>query len=695
MKSNKSLFALIVVAALFSLFCGLETAAQKSVKPDTPSKSNSESVGAPGCSLVPPFYTVDSIDELYSTVNLPGYQAEPWPIFIFPGNYLLSVNDTVGNPRPNGGRLEFQPNMALCGTTGNRAAVVIDAANLPATSYSGELPNSGIIRLGNGDNTIEWLTVKNAVAGVGIIVHRSSPGTSRIRIAHVASTGSNRGADIRNAAGFQPGFHIEADVVDSDFHNNRTATAQGMRIINTNGVGGNSITVDLSGNRFFDNQQGLIVENIGSTTNGVVTVTSNGDRFYNNGGGAFIGGALGPTNNSTSNFTAIGSVFENNNGVTDFFRGGLNVAGGATFQTPNGGSNNFANVLLRNCVFSNNQVADLAAYGAASLPTTIGISGTNNRAFVRLFNTPVPNLVSANTSPVLTQVNNSVGILRSAPFDFDWDGKADLSIYRFDWPTYQWWILNSRSSSVTFNQLGEEDNPPVPADYDGDGQTDTAVVDIWGSFPAARWWIRNSSTSTYTFPLWGGIPDHFVPADYDGDGKADLAIWRPSNGTWWIKQSSNGVERVQAWGTNGDRPVPADFDGDGKADLTVFRPSNGTWWTINSLSGTVSINQFGVATDKLIPADYTGDGRADIAVWRPSDGGWWVLDSTTGAASVQQWGIATDIPAPADYDGDGKTDFGIFRPSGGDWWILNASGSYSVTHWGTNGDIPTPSAFVR
>jgi hypothetical protein len=628
-------------------------------------------------------------------VNLADYQTNPWPIIVFPGNYVLSANDTAGNPRPNGGRLELQPNMALCGTPGDRAAATIDASNLPASSYSGAVPNTGAIRMGNGDNAIEWLMVKKAVAGgAQIIVHRSSPGISRVRIAHVDSSGGHRGIDIRNVAAFQSGFNIEAEIVDNDLHSNRISTATGLRIINLQGSSTSVIKAKLRGNRLYDNQQGLIVENLGGTTFGTSSVSSNGDRFYENGGGATIGAGFGAANNNSVHFTAVNSVFENNNGVTNFVRGGLNVAGALNFGAPTVGANNVANVVLRNCHFSNNQVADLGAFGAVAVPVSAGLTATNNGAIVSLYNTQVPNLVTANSDPPFPEGRNFVSIRRSAPFDYDADGRSDVSVYRPEWSNYQWWISNSSTSSVNYRVWGEEDAPIVPADYDGDGKTDIAIVDIWGNFPgAARWWIHNSLAPD-SFPLWGRTGDLFMPADYDGDGKADLAAWS-SDGSWYIKQSSNGKEIVLDWGVTGDKPVPADYDGDGKTDLSIFRPSDGTWWTLNSNTGAVTIVQFGIATDKIAPADYTGDGRADIAVWRPSDGTWWVLDSTTGAATVRQWGLESDFPSPADYDGDGTSDFGIFRPSSGDWWILGATGSHSVTHWGSDGDLPTPSAYIN
>jgi hypothetical protein len=370
-----------------------------------------ESLNAPACDSSGTTYEVNDIDGLYAAVNLSDYQANPWPIFVRPGTYVLSANDPAGNPRANRGRLELQPGMALCGTVGDRTAAVIDASGLPASSYGGAVPNTGAIRLGNGDNSLEWLTVRNAIAGgAGIIVHLNGSGVTNVRIAHVASTGSQRGVDIRNLGSSPDGNIINADLMDNDLHGNRISTAQGMRIINTQGSSTSAVNVKLRRNRFYDNAQGLVVENLGGTTLGKIIVNSNHDRFYENGGGAFIGAAFGPANNNTVMFTAVDSVFENNNGPTNLARGGLTVAGAANVNAPASGSNNTAEVVLRNCSFANNQVADLAAYGAASIPSTLGLSATNNSAIVSLYNTQVPNLVSANSNPAFPEGMNFVTI---------------------------------------------------------------------------------------------------------------------------------------------------------------------------------------------------------------------------------------------------------------------------------------------
>lgn len=277
----------------------------------------------------------------------------------------------------------------------------------------------------------------------------------------------------------------------------------------------------------------------------------------------------------------------------------------------------------------------------------------------------------------------------ATPFDYDGDGKADLSVFR---PSVgSWYISNSSNNTFTATQFGANGDLIAPADFDGDGKTDISVFR-----PSDGSWYRiNSSNNTFSPAQFGTNGDLPAPGDFDGDGKADLTVFRPSTGSWFRVNSSNNQFVAAQFGANGDKPLVADFDGDGKSDLAVYRPSDGGWYRINSATDTFSPARFGTAEDKPVPADYDGDGKADLAVYRPSAGDWYIIYSSTSSFSATHFGISEDKPSPGDFDGDGKADLVVWRPSNGTWYLLRTTAGFTGIQFGANGDIPTPNAFVR
>ncbi|HSK72208.1 MAG TPA: SBBP repeat-containing protein, partial [Pyrinomonadaceae bacterium] len=171
----------------------------------------------------------------------------------------------------------------------------------------------------------------------------------------------------------------------------------------------------------------------------------------------------------------------------------------------------------------------------------------------------------------VTKINLQSQSTRKPAFDFDGDGRSDISVFRPE--TGVWYVLQSQFNNASIVHYGRFGDKLAPADFDGDGKTDFAV------FRNGLWFVQHGFNET--FEVRFGLPgDKPVPGDFDGDGRDDIAVFRPSNGTWYWLQSSDGGFRAAQFGLNGDIPVIADFDGDRKTDLSVFR--RGVWYWLRS-----------------------------------------------------------------------------------------------------------------
>lgn len=279
-----------------------------------------------------------------------------------------------------------------------------------------------------------------------------------------------------------------------------------------------------------------------------------------------------------------------------------------------------------------------------------------------------------------------------APFDFDGDGKTDLSVFHpSDSPGAP--DFSIRSSSIGATQTvswGSVGDRAANADFDGDGKTDLAVFRP----SEGNWYVLRSSDQAVIALHFGLAEDRAIPADFDGDGKADITVFRPSEGNWYSLRSSNGQFFAVHFGLSGDAPVQADYDGDGKADIAVFRPSEGNWYVLRSSDGQFTGQHFGLTGDRPVAGDYDGDGKADFTVFRPSDRNWYLLQSSQGFTAVN-FGLGSDLPLQADFDGDGLRDIAVFRPSENNWYYLRSSdGGFASGNFGSAGDTPVPSIYV-
>jgi uncharacterized delta-60 repeat protein len=282
---------------------------------------------------------------------------------------------------------------------------------------------------------------------------------------------------------------------------------------------------------------------------------------------------------------------------------------------------------------------------------------------------------------------NDLSVMPRTLFDYDGDGKADVSVFRPS--TNRWYEYLSSNASIPEQTFGLSGDVITPADYDGDGKTDIGIFRP----STGDWWYQSSLNNAQISVHWGTAGDITVPSRFDGDEKADFIVFRPSESIWY-RLGSAGQISIQRFGLAGDKPLSGDFDGDGKGDIAIFRPSTGDWWWQSSLDGVQRATHWGISTDIPAPADYDGDGKTDFAVYRPETGVWYIFNSGDFSFTIIQFGLSEDKPTPADYDGDGKADIAVFRPSTGVWYMMRSKQGFMAMQFGLTSDIPTPNAFV-
>lgn len=324
-----------------------------------------------------PSVVVSDVESLYEQVNTTANAGAT--IILAPNTYFLSAIGPSG-PRPNGGRLELQEGMSLKGSSNNSEDTVIDAAGLPIGSY--QTPAlTGAIRIGRGVNSIESITVRNAVNGSAAIeTDLNLNGWASIRILNVTATGNARGLDIRNIGPAAVGRVVDADIRDSRFIGNTLGNGQGIRLLNVANEG--VIIARLKKNFSSGNRVGMLAAN-NSASSASISVELSSDEFDGNGAGMIILGGLStgplPSNGNTVTLFGHASSFSDNTSPIAGDGGGLVILGGDSTQLANQTSNNVVDVRLRGCKLENNQMMDLGAFAARYQLSATAVAGTNNR----------------------------------------------------------------------------------------------------------------------------------------------------------------------------------------------------------------------------------------------------------------------------------------------------------------------------
>ena len=269
---------------------------------------------------------------------------------------------------------------------------------------------------------------------------------------------------------------------------------------------------------------------------------------------------------------------------------------------------------------------------------------------------------------------------KKAPFDFDGDGRTDIST--FDPSTGTWEYRLSSNAIRKGSSFGTSGDIQVAGDYTGDGVTDIAVFRP----TTGEWFVLRSDNGgfySFNFGRQGDIPvTGFVSGQIERP-----TIFRPETGEWFVSDS-NGNVTITRFGTAGDIPIAQDYDGDGESEISVFRPSTGVWWVLGNNGFFAS--KFGQEGDFPVPGDFTGDGRADITVWRPSEGNWYSYDLDLNEVRVAKFGTLGDVPLNGDFDGDGQSDYAVYRESERNWYILGSNTGFQAHHFVSGNGQPIP-----
>ena len=247
----------------------------------------------------------------------------------------------------------------------------------------------------------------------------------------------------------------------------------------------------------------------------------------------------------------------------------------------------------------------------------------------------------------------------------------------------QWIVDTNRDGSTDLRKdYGLASDRPIPADYNGDGVDDLALLRVNGS--GWQWIIDTNRDGTTDIRVdYGSATDIPVVGDYNGDGKADFAFVRAVGAGWqWIIDTNrNGTTDMRVdYGKYTDRLVPADYNNDGKTDFGLLRLDGSGWqWIIDTnRDGVTDLRvNYGASTDGFIPADYNADGKADFGLLRVDGSQWqWIIDTNRdGSTDIRKnYGDVTDATIPADYSGDNRADFGLLRVNGSQWqWIIDTN----------------------
>jgi len=298
--------------------------------------------------------------------------------------------------------------------------------------------------------------------------------------------------------------------------------------------------------------------------------------------------------------------------------------------------------------------------------------------------------------------------------DFDKDGKRDIAVWEppeTAGGTGTFRVLTSSSGYTTelTRRFGLSGDVPVPADYDGDGFADFAVIrrglmNASDPYDSGIYWVWCSSQHNqdcgtdnwgYGYDQWGYQQDVPLPGlEFDGNPNTkEVAVYRPSNGiiywkvvgsaTWWTIYTRFQFNPNFAH-LNGL------YDSDNKTDLASYDEQNGRFyillstrnWDINQVivrdvnsalaPNAVLAYDAGASAPAIrfggVPVVAEKSGRRVLRVWDAYTATWYTNWSPITSSTFQacSFGAHGDVPlaGPIDSDLDGRTDLALYRATG-------------------------------
>jgi subtilisin-like proprotein convertase family protein len=279
-------------------------------------------------------------------------------------------------------------------------------------------------------------------------------------------------------------------------------------------------------------------------------------------------------------------------------------------------------------------------------------------------------------------------------YDFNGDGKTDLSAFRYNTAEFFGYVSNNTGIDLQYG-VGNA-SLPVSGYY---GTSGTYINGIY--IPATGTWA-------IALPQPGGLVINFgvpkvdlpVPAAYNGGGVTELAVFQGNTDSFDVI-GPNGIYSIdfaalpKAFGFTyhaGDIPDPADYNGVGSDQFAVYRPSTGQFFILNTPNvansatwtmRTVTLNLpgGGKAGDQPVSEDYDGDGKVDPTVYRPSNSTFYMISTTTGFQSNIQFQPFISTAPNTFIAAAGPIQYRLLALLGG----FTSTGGYTTTGGGGTG----------